>query len=411
MMEEKNTHVELSISDLERLNQKFSDLLQQALRSSTDEERDRLIAQAKLLKTQISQGLEDFSRRRDPDKLFLRKEIAREFGYKFVGGFSEEGIAVARTVEPMRNYIYINQKGEKLFDQNYTTASKFVDGFGIVKSFEGAHVINNSGGVATPNFDFINRGGEGLFIVIKGGNSTFYAPYKGPIGKLYRSIKPFSEGVAVAENEAGKQRFIDTNGQEVFGRAFKAASSFSEGLAAVSDENSYYYIDHKGKKIFPQSSLGVGPVRFNKSGISFHFALGFSEGLAAVIMNRDSFLSFLDHENNIRHTNYHFWNVGEHLPYFKEGFCVVNKESNHQVLINHSFEVLLPKTRFCQDFNEGVAWVSDDGNFWYLVNKKGETVIDPLYQRVANFEDGVASVIDDEGFQKYIDKTGKQIFG
>src|SRR5688572_18741627 len=67
----------------------------------------------------------------------------------------------------------------------------------------------------------------------------------------------FSEGLAAIENEDGKHGYIDESGAVVIEAKFDNWTDFSEGLAAVSIDFEWGYIDRTGKwAIQPQFAVG-----------------------------------------------------------------------------------------------------------------------------------------------------------
>jgi hypothetical protein len=99
-----------------------------------------------------------------------------------------------------------------------------------------------------PNYDFDNYRTDWFYgLVDKNGKS---------ITKIkYRTIKPFSEGLAAVEIYYEKWGFIDKTGKEVIPCIYYNVESFSNGRAKVYDSyydyhrNYYYYIDKTGKRV------------------------------------------------------------------------------------------------------------------------------------------------------------------
>lgn len=111
------------------------------------------------------------------------------------------------------------------------------------------------------------------------------------IDAIFAGAKPFSEGLGavkvttewgpddtLVENKWG---YIDETGTYVIYPQFDEANEFSEGLAAVMNDDGWGYIDHAGKIIIP---------------FQYESAGYFSEGLAAVEIG-DKF-GYIDATNN-----------------------------------------------------------------------------------------------------------------
>lgn len=173
----------------------------------------------------------------------------------------------------------------------------------------------------------------------------------------YDAALPFSEGLAAVQRgmrSATSWGFIDTEGNEVistYPRRFKAAGSFSEGLAPMRR-----WADDKSGFI---DGAGNTAIDFR-----WDFARGFSEGLAA---------------------------VGNLLP--------GNEEFFHGVLIP-------------PDHDSGLRRADMVNTNWGFIDKQGELVIPMEFAVVYNFHDGLARVarlVGDTLQWKYIDIYGNTV--
>ena len=61
------------------------------------------------------------------------------------------------------------------------------------------------------------------------------------------------------------------------------------------------------------------------------------------------------------------------------------------------------------DYNEGLAPVMNDEQYWGFVDKTGRLVIPCRYRQVGSFSEGLAYVSEDYQFYGYIDKTGRLV--
>jgi len=133
----------------------------------------------------------------------------------------------------------------------------------------------------------------------------------------------FKEGLAKVSkylNNGFYSGFVNKTGELVVPCKWHGADDFSEGLAAVMDENrNYGYIDKTGKVVIPCKWESAKP---------------FSEGLAQV------------------------------------------KEDGKYGYVDKTGTVIIPcKWEKAESFSEGLAWVMDKGNYKYiLINKQGKIV-------------------------------------
>lgn len=206
-------------------------------------------------------------------------------------------------------YTFINKNGSFLTKLRFEDADDFYEGMARVKKdkrtgfvdrtgdlkiackFDAAENFSEGLSAARENFGdqwgYIDKKGEftiaprfamafsfkeGLARVVVN-NKTGYLDRKGNflIEPVYMNGGDFENGKALVrtgENDKTSQVFIDKKGQQLFGKSFKEALPFAEGLAAVKPEDSqlWGFIDEEGKMV-------IAP--------RFKFAESFSGGVSA----------------------------------------------------------------------------------------------------------------------------------
>lgn len=204
----------------------------------------------------------------------------------------------------------------------------------------------------------------------------------------------YSDGLAMVTAD-GKYGFIDTNGKAVVPPKYDYARSFSEGLAAVRlgdwINGKWGFIDVTGKELFMVNYEGVGdffqgvvivssgenggptPVQYgliDKTGkelvpLKYDDMKSFSEGLAAALL-RDGKWGYIDTTGK------------EAIPF---------------------------KYDYAESFSGGLAAVNVAGK-WGYIDTTGKEVIPFKYDYVRPGPDGLVEVhLDDK--TSYFDKTGK----
>jgi hypothetical protein len=171
----------------------------------------------------------------------------------------------------------------------------------------------------------------------------------------------------------GKYGYIARTGRILIVPQYARAEDFSEGLAAVTLDNSFPekwgYIDETGRLVIPP--------RFQEAG-------KFSDGVALV-----------NPEILIEH-------------------AVFIDETGKEVLNNQQF--ISPKIKsvsFDHDFSEGLAAIwfhrTEGGSAYGYVNVQGQIVIDPQFSRAFDFREGVAEVNNfaKTDYRLLVDKTGR----
>lgn len=176
----------------------------------------------------------------------------------------------------------------------------------------------------------------------------------------------FSEGLAaISKND--KYGFIDTKGKVVIEPKYEWASSFSNGLAIVSAEGLYGAIDKQGKTVIP---------------FEYQALANFHDGFATAARPPK------DPED------------------YESKYGLINKQN--EVVIPFMYESM-------GNLSESLIAVKKDGK-WGYVDTKNKAII-PItlkYEMVNDFSDGLAAVFSYEENSDnlkygYIDKTGKLV--
>ena len=194
----------------------------------------------------------------------------------------------------------------------------------------------------------------------------------------------------------GKYGYIDKKGKLVIQPQFSGASRFSEGLAAVQMQRAgrVGYIDETGNLVIP---------------LQFDLADPFSEGLAAIFKDRK--WGFMDRTGQVVVAP-----AFAAVARFTEGMAVVgilsgsiagytyiNRKGEPQTDSTIRFEVAMP-------FGDGLAPVRSLGEKIRYVDQSLKTVIAPQFMAAGEFSEGMApvQVRAPEGMRwGFIDKTGK----
>ena len=239
----------------------------------------------------------------------------------------------------------------------------------------------------------------------------------------WQDVSDFSEGLAAVQDENGKWGFIDENGNVVIHCQWYYAVPFSDGMALVIDEEHRGgFIDKNGNIVVPCQweeaypfSEGLAAVQngnyewgfIDKSGkvvipCQWEGVQSFSEGLAAVA-GKNGKCGFIDKEGRIAIPCQwdEVWN------FFDNGLAPVRDKNGKWGFIDKSGALVI----LCQW--EGVAWqfdygilIRDTNNKWGFIDKNGEVVCPCVWQRLRPFSESLAAVSDENGKWGFIDKSG-----
>lgn len=241
--------------------------------------------------------------------------------------------------------------------------------------------------------------------------------YKLEIPYQFNAAGQFSEGLAAVQDENGKCRYIDITGKIIAPYQFIRASDFSEGLAAVKDENGKCgYIDITGEIVIPCQfkdarafSNGLAPVYGDENGWGYIDSTGkvvipyqfinanpFSDGLALVLVKeQNGEWRYIDTSGNI----YSFGFAG----IFNEGLVPVKDNYNKWGYMDTNGKNVIPyKFYDAYDFSNGLAAVKDENDKYRYINTSGELVIPYQFESARSFSNGLAVVMNKDSKNGYI---------
>jgi hypothetical protein len=246
-----------------------------------------------------------------------------------------------------------------------------------------------------------------------------------PLGNKIFTYEKYSEGLVQIRAEDPKsgnylRGFMDEKGQIIIKPIYDWAESFSDGLALVSDQKMYFFINKKGEEVSPKFesaksfSENLAAVKTDeKYGYintlgewiikpTYQLAAKFSEGLAAVkIDGRYVYINtkgeiILDHKYLISDE-------------FSEGLISIKNEEDQYGYMNKKGEIVIPcQYKASGDFSEGMALVGQSYDAYGFIDKKGTLVIPFQYSAASHFSQGLAAV-KLYGKHGYINKKGKMV--
>lgn len=334
----------------------------------------------------------DFTDRFEQGSAFVYKDslyhLINEKGEKISDQFKAHGQfsnGLCAVVKLNNKCIYIDHKGQEVFNQTFDAAEGFSEGLAVVSMNKRLKIINTKGdSIPSMAFDSSNgRFQHGFLMVVKNGKYQFIRR-NGKVLKLADSILVgglFSEGLAPVYvkkqyNSAHQKiptyflEFIDTSGQIVLSHFINDSIDYSEyldieagfkdGKAIVKTRNElgwdYYFID-KRKRFSPLYSAAK--------------QLGDSLFLGAVGM----------YMSDVRILDKDFW--------------VVNQFQQKPLQVGQ--------------FNQGLLAYKNKDGYWGFIDKNGKTVVQAKYTSVNPFNHNIALVIYNGRFG-FINTKGQEYF-
>jgi WG containing repeat len=279
--------------------------------------------------------------------------------------------------------------------------------------------------VIPPKYDWVGNFTGGFASVVIIGKDG--AEKEGVIDKSGREVVPptskylciglfsalFNDGLAVVSTQDGFG-YIDITGNEVIAPKFKSVHNFSEGLAEVTSGDKWGFIDTRGEFVISPKYDGCIPNLASKSlfddnTCAYHESrLGFSNGIALVFLNGKAGL--IDKKGD------------ELLPCayecigpFINGFAWVIKDrlmgaidARARLVVPIKYDAI-PSFGFdLVYFNDGIAPAGLHGKYGFI-DTSGNEVIPFIYEEFnGDFSSGTIAAMQN-GKWGYINKSGKVI--
>lgn len=289
---------------------------------------------------------------------------------------------------------FIDESGRVVVEPRYRYAYSYNEGLAAVSRGWKFGFIDRAGNeVIDFKYDQVIGFNEGLALVVKG-KRCGYIDKKGDfvIPPTYRRASSFVEGLASVALDDDKVGYINKKGEPVIDFLYDNNSFISEGLINVEKDGKWGYINRKGEPVID---------------LLFREASPFQGGFAIVKLANNS-SAIIDKEGNIiggREVDRIPLNLyTREIPQFFSKRHLFYYDSRTKFFSNSNIRETFPI------FNDERALVKLDGKYGYL-DKRGELVIPPIYEKAFNFNEGVALVVEGTGKErsyKFIDKNGNE---
>jgi hypothetical protein len=214
----------------------------------------------------------------------------------------------------------------------------------------------------------------------------------------YPIVKPFKEDLALVKLE-NKYGYINRQGNVVIEIKYYQAHYFSNGFAVVcplkdGSNNADVVINKKGDVVFDFQKNEMSSVPF------FEF---FSEDLIGFMKNEDRKMGFM---------NTKFEEVispqFEYVEFFKEGYVKCLDKNNFYLVNKKGKSILSQNYTWAEPFSEGLACVAKGTANYGFVDTKGNITIPLIYQFATRFSEGLAPVKKDNKWG-YINKKNEPL--
>lgn len=319
-----------------------------------------------------------------PPQLFIgpRFEKARPF---------REGLAA---VQHNGQWGFINRQGNWVIPPQFAQVWDFREGLAPAAQGSQWGFIDRQGNwVIPPQFSRVHgfSGGRAtVWLGERAGVVTATGALVIPPQRFW-AIGEFRQGRAAAMDRSGRWGFIDPEGNWLIPPRFSSAGSFSEGLAVVALEGKRGYVNLAGELVIPPQ---------------FDSALAFSHGLGLVSLNGK--WGFVDRTGQIAIPLRY-----DQAFSFAEGLAAV-EEGGRLFYINAAGDPVLESPLnlglgAALNFSDQLAPVAILGQTekWGYMDRSGQLVIPPHFERVTFFSEGLAAVAIGDRWG-YVAKGGHQ---
>ena len=235
---------------------------------------------------------------------------------------------------------------------------------------------------------------KGLFALIKGDKMAFADAFNGKIltDFIFDSYYDYNESEGlICTRIDDKFGTINLKGEIVHQFKFSDSLDFKDGLAwAYDDADGKFIVDSQGHSLFPASDFDTVGWR------------GFFE-----VANEDREVALVSKEGKLL-TPFQYVSIQD----FSEGLAVALTKDDKFVYLDESGRVALKlddNIKDADNFINGLAIVRNQNNKYGFINKRGDLVIDFLYDNAEIFDSNGYAVIGENERYGLIDALGNII--
>lgn len=336
--------------------------------------------------------------------LFCCINVLSEGSYQAIGAF-HEGLAAVQAADGL--WGYIDATGSVVIPCEWEAAGNFSFGVARVRKDRLYGYIDASGKLVIP-CEWGNAADTAKDGMLWVSESSYSAPYQiinvkgeflGPGGWGGVFYPSFSEGLAAVSKD-GLYGYIDTTGELVIPCQFKFGNIFSHGYALVQDDGGLFFIDKTGAPAFPDLPRANQADAFRDDGICF---LHFFDDTSAYINTDGETLCSLPEGYSARSG-------------FSDGLCGVGTRTEDGEFIdaymNTSGEIVIPNVNTSQiRFHNGRVSFTDviiselETRHYGVMDTTGAVVYPCELDKEVIFVEIVASAVKD-GKEAVMDLNG-----
>lgn len=349
-----------------------------------------------------------------------------------------EGLA---PVKEKGGWGYINKNGELIIDTIFEDAKKFNEGLAPVCEGNDWGFINDKGEYKIkPQYYKVEQFSEGLAYIIGGPNvGSGFIDSKGNmiIKDNFNKTYPFENGKAKIV-EDGYTGYIDKSGNYVvndrselipkkighrwgyvtkvdnliaISNDYEEANRFIDGIALVKKNDGFAYINKKGDILVDELTQaydfqdGKGLARKNNEWVYYNnkgekINIDYNNGLAEIEIGDKK--GFINTDGKIVSEDINELSLWE----YKGKYGYVDQDNNI---------IVTPKYYEATEIKNGIGLIKGNNDWfnlnWGYINKNGEELFEPQFEKVTEFNDKNVAAVMDNGKWGYVNKNGEFVIG
>ncbi|HEY6388314.1 MAG TPA: WG repeat-containing protein [Candidatus Acidoferrum sp.] len=305
---------------------------------------------------------------------------------------------------------YINRAGLVVIDPTFDDGTYFYDGIAAIRIKNKWGFIDSTGAIRIaprlPNPGYFDSGVASVSIgggydygVVDVSGRFVVPPKRQEIGRFSEGMAWFSPGVPEKHQNYG---FLNQKGEVTVAPTFSRAASFSEGLAAVELNRKWGFIEESGAFCLEPTYLGVYNDRGNEVVAG---ASSFRQGLARVHVGNQ--YAYIDKKGKVQ-----FQVEADLVLPFAGDRALIRSHGNFGFIDNMGNVKIDIQFSMAYDFSDAMSAVEvakGSKKLWGIIDRNGKWLVEPRFLYALPPRSGLCFVETEETIG-YVNATGEFVW-
>lgn len=245
----------------------------------------------------------------------------------------------------------------------------------VVRDLKWGLLDKNADEILNCKWDYLGELAEG-FRLIRSGSLTGFANAEGKqvITPQFVQAENFSQGLAAVKNDEGKWGYINTEGTLIIPYMYEDADSFSEGRALIKLEGLYGYIDSGNNLVIPAAYSEAYSFSGERACVRTDGLYGYINLAGELVIPAQFELAFD----------------------FAEGAAVIKKEL-YGLIDSNGTQLIAPGWEQLSSSVEGGLLKAQKNGKWGFINTNGQPQTEFIYADLGSFSEGLCPIMLDTG--------------